>query len=369
MHSSVLRRTLAAGASLAVAGAGIAALGSSATAQSASLSYDCLLLGSIESTFTTVADTDLPAQVTVGSTTPVQVTATITVPEGTANAARGLGTSVSGTATINATIGGVATPATVTVPATSTGASGPLVLNVSGALDAPYVADAAGNKIVEADSYTANLTFTGGAFDPFNVGVTCESPDSQDTTVDTFTVVESETPTEEPSPSESPSPSASPSESPSPSASPSESPSESPTASASPSTSPSASASPTVSPSPSASTSPSASPTASPTATVAPTPAVQKTTTTLSTIVKKRQGKLVAKVKVVGADGKPVAGDVKLVLKQGKEKSKAKVTLNTFGKGKNAFTGIGVGKYQVTAKYQGGATAKKSRDNATVKVK
>jgi hypothetical protein len=75
----------------------------------------------------------------------------------------------------------------------------------------------------------------------------------------------------------------------------------------------------------------------------------------------------VAKVQVLHADGTPVAGRVRLVLKQGKRELRQVVTLNLRGKGKHAFTDVVPGTYVVLAEFRGGTGAKKSKDRMVVK--
>ncbi|WP_110182547.1 hypothetical protein [Nocardioides solisilvae] len=292
MRNSVLRRVAATGASLAVASVGLAAFAPSATAASGEMTFNCKLLNGFSSAdFTTVADTDLPASVQLGSSTPVNFTATITIPEATANLARNFGSTVEGKAAIATTINDAAAPASVTLPATSTGTSGPLVLSVAGTADAAYVADSAGKKTVKLTGYNADLVFKNAAGTATPVDAKCTAAPTADTTVDTFDVID-----------------------------------------------------------------PNA-------------PAVQATETTATTKYKKKQAKLVAKVEVLNEDGSAAAGDVKMVLKKGKKKAKASVTLNKKGKGKNAFTKVAPGKYKLVVKYKGSETSKKSKETLTVKVK
>ncbi|WP_185995834.1 hypothetical protein [Nocardioides campestrisoli] len=194
MHQSVIRRTLAAGASAAVAVTGLAAFAAPASAQSAPITFNCNLYGGLlTSQFTAVADTNVPATVATGSSTAIDFTATITVPVETATTARALGSSVSGTAKTATTIDGAAAPATATF-SQSTGTSGPLEIKVAGKGDAPYVAATAGTKAIKLAGFTATLALKNDAGTVTEVPVDCTAVSGADTTVDTFTVADGATP-------------------------------------------------------------------------------------------------------------------------------------------------------------------------------
>ncbi|WP_114422141.1 hypothetical protein [Nocardioides houyundeii] len=311
MRNSSLRRSLAAGASIAVAAAGFAAFAPSASAASASVTYNCTLLGGfLTSNFTTVSDTNVPATVALGSSTPIGFSATITVPAATAGTARALGDKVAGTASIATTINGVAAPASATIPSTPLGTAGDLVLTISGSGTANYVADTAGVKTIKAPSYTADLVFTNsstGGTTP--VDVNCTAATGADTTVDTFTVTDPNAPA----------------------------------------------------------------PTPTPTPTPTPAPAVQASTTkVLKANYKKKAKKLVTRVQVRNEDKTAAAGDVKLVLKKGNKKvgKTVTVTLNKKGKAKHVFTKISKkGKYTLKANYKGADLSKRSKTTYTIKIK
>jgi hypothetical protein len=197
MRTSALRRSIAAGASVAVAAVGMASFAPAAQAESASLTFNCKLLGGfVSADFTTVADTTLPTSVPLGSSTPIDFSATITVPESTANTARTFGETVKGSAAIATTVNDAAAAATATLPSTSiAGTTGPLVLKVTGSSTAPYVADAAGKKTVKLASYTADLVFTKSATGTeTKVDVQCTAAAGADTTVDKFDVIDPNAP-------------------------------------------------------------------------------------------------------------------------------------------------------------------------------
>ncbi|WP_104105839.1 DUF6801 domain-containing protein [Nocardioides sp. 616] len=315
MRNSSLRRSLAAGASIAVAAAGFAAFAPSATAASGNITFNCNLdIGGglvVPSDFTTVADTNLPASVALGSSTPVAFTSTITVPATTADAARNLlGDTVAGTASIATTINGAAAPATAPVPTTSLGAAGtPLVLSIAGSGTANYVADTAGTKVVKVPNYTAALVFTnsGSTAAGTPVAVSCTAATGADTTVDTFTVTDPNAPVPTPTP------------------------------------------------------------------TPTPAPAAQDTTTkVVKATYKKKAKKLVTLVQVRNEDKTAAAGDVKLVLKKGNKKigKTVTVTLNKKGKATNVFTKISKkGKYTLKANYKGADLSKRSKTTYTIKIK
>lgn len=199
MRTSRIRQSFAAGASVAIAAAGLAAFAPAASAISAALPYACTLSTgglTLPAELSTVADTNIPDKVTVGTSTPVTVKADITVPSGTADLARGLGSTVAGTAKLAGTIDGVAAPGTATLAPTPTGATGqPLVLTVNGTLDAPYAAATVGAKVIKLATYTADLTFTKADGTKTQVAVNCPTTTATDTTVDKFEVVAVPTPT------------------------------------------------------------------------------------------------------------------------------------------------------------------------------
>ncbi|WP_104105840.1 hypothetical protein [Nocardioides sp. 616] len=197
MRTSALRRSIAAGASVAVAAVGMASFAPAAQAESAKMTFNCKLLGGLVSAdFTTVADTTLPASVPLGSSTQIDFSATITVPESTANTARTFGETVQGSAAIATTVDGQAAAATATLPATNiAGTTGALDLKVTGSSSAPYVADKAGKKTVKLASYTADLVFVKAATGTqTKVDVVCNAAADANTAVDTFNVVDPNAP-------------------------------------------------------------------------------------------------------------------------------------------------------------------------------
>ncbi|WP_101524882.1 hypothetical protein [Nocardioides houyundeii] len=197
MRTSALRRSIAAGASVAVAAVGMASFAPAAQAESAKMTFNCKLLGGlVAADFTTVADTTLPASVSLGSSTQIDFSATITVPESTANTARTFGETVQGSAAIATTVDGQAAAATATLPSTNiAGTTGALALKVTGSSSAPYVADKAGKKTVKLASYTADLVFVKAATGTqTKVDVVCNAAADANTTVDTFNVVDPNAP-------------------------------------------------------------------------------------------------------------------------------------------------------------------------------
>ncbi|WP_114422142.1 VCBS domain-containing protein [Nocardioides houyundeii] len=197
MRTSALRRSIAAGASVAVAAVGMASFAPAAQAESAKMTFNCKLLGGlVAADFTTVADTTLPASVSLGSSTQIDFSATITVPESTANTARTFGETVQGSAAIATTVDGQAAAAAATLPSTNiAGTTGALALKVTGSSSAPYVADKAGKKTVKLASYTADLVFVKAATGTqTKVDVVCNAAADANTTVDTFNVVDPNAP-------------------------------------------------------------------------------------------------------------------------------------------------------------------------------
>ena len=97
---------------------------------------------------------------------------------------------------------------------------------------------------------------------------------------------------------------------------------------------------------------------------------VDSKTTVKAKFAKKKKA-ITANAKVVGTDGKPGTGKVKVTLKLGKKKVKTiQAKLSATGAAKAVFKKISKkGKYTVEVAYAGSATQNASKAKATVKVK
>jgi len=106
--------------------------------------------------------------------------------------------------------------------------------------------------------------------------------------------------------------------------------------------------------------------------TTTPPPAVVKVAST-STVKAKytaKSDKIVAKVAVKGADGKPGTGKVKVTLKLGKKAKTVSATLNAQGKALAVFKKITKpGKYKITVAYAGSDTQNASTAKTVLKIK
>jgi hypothetical protein len=102
-----------------------------------------------------------------------------------------------------------------------------------------------------------------------------------------------------------------------------------------------------------------------------PPPAVVKVAST-STVKAKyaaKAKKIVAKVAVKGADGKPGTGKVKVTLKLGKKTKTVSATLSSLGKAKAVFKKITKpGKYKITVAYAGSDTQNASTAKTVLKI-
>lgn len=191
MRTTRFRRSLAAGASAVIAAAGLAAL--APTAQAApgdEMIYDCELSLLGIQPFKTVATTNLPDQVERGSNTRVRFRATVKAADNIRSTALLLfGPEVSGTATVNVSIGGQSVTANATIPRTAIPATPDteLVLDVAG--NAAWTPKGKGNQEVRLEGYEANLVFHKADNSTVELPVPCAANAETDTVIDTVRVV------------------------------------------------------------------------------------------------------------------------------------------------------------------------------------
>lgn len=184
-------RVLVTAAALAVAGLPLLA-GGTAQAASTSLSYNCHNDALGDFVATAVIDTDAPATLLAGQSVPIAVTSTVTLPALVGDAVRGaMADVVSGVATSNGTVDGVARTATLTVPKTpvSSTAGTPLVLVGTGP-GGSITAGAAGSTItLGAGDFSIVLTaYRDDVAYPKTETVTCALQAGQNLTIDTVLV-------------------------------------------------------------------------------------------------------------------------------------------------------------------------------------
>ncbi|WP_181312805.1 DUF6801 domain-containing protein [Nocardioides campestrisoli] len=195
MHQSVIRRTLAAGASAAVAVTGMAAFTAPATAAtSGPVPFTCQVPVLGERSFTLVADTNLPEKVEKGKAVAVSFTATVTAPDNVRGGATLFGTSVEGTAKVVAKAGTQNLPVTANVALTTipTTPNTELVLPVSGSTT--WTPTTLGTQQITLPSFEATLSFPQAGGAPRELGpITCAAAAGASTVVDTVEVVESAT--------------------------------------------------------------------------------------------------------------------------------------------------------------------------------
>lgn len=191
--ASVLSKKCSIAAVSALVVAGSTLLAPPAQAVSGNMVFVCTTpLGDKE--FVTVADTNLPDTLPEGQTTPVTVTAKVTIPADVAGAAyNGLGArTVEGTAVVKSTLDGAAvSDINETIPSTPVPASGPLTVTATGSAT-PFTGSA-GAHVFKAVSYTATLVFKKqDGSEALTVNTTCTpkvTTPAQDLTVDTVTVL------------------------------------------------------------------------------------------------------------------------------------------------------------------------------------
>ena len=102
-----------------------------------------------------------------------------------------------------------------------------------------------------------------------------------------------------------------------------------------------------------------------------PTPATKvDSTTTAKAAYAKKAKKAVVKVKVVGADGTPGTGKVKVTMKLGKKTKTLRASLSASGKAKAVFKKVTKkGKYVFTTVYAGSATQNPSKKKVVLRIR
>jgi hypothetical protein len=387
MLSRLRTSALLVAATLAGAGLPMLAGVAPADAVSGTLSYDCTSSPSTgSSVFTAVIDTDAPASLGTGLTTPIQTTATVTVPSTIVDGLHLLGAAtVSGTGDATGTVDGVARHTSLTITRTPV-PPGSTTMQLAGhGPSGAITAGAVGSTILlGAGDFTASIQgydTAGSAVGP-TYAFTCTLQPSQDLLVDTVSVVRDPTTvalTVAPAPVEY-------------GAAPTVSADVSQTGSnAKPAgtiafsyagktvtadvkggkakaTLPAAltigaqSVSAVFTP-----TDPNLAPSSS---TKAFTVVKGSTTTTATATYRAALHRLVGKGAVVATQGTDVAGTVKLILKRkGTKIRSAKVELNAKDKAKWVFRHIGKpGKYTLVARYLGSSTLKRSTGRTTLTI-
>lgn len=196
MRTNIFRRAVVAGATVAVATAGLAAVTStSANAASDPADFVCTVSILGEKPFTVTADTNLPATVEQGKPVTFGFTARVSVPDDVRSTARFVfGEEVKGSADISATAGGVAAPVVADLPVTTIPAeTGPLVLDVAGT--GKWTPTTVGSQEIRVSGFTTSLTFIkGGVESPTPLSVPCVAPASGPVLVDTVEVTKAVTP-------------------------------------------------------------------------------------------------------------------------------------------------------------------------------
>jgi hypothetical protein len=195
-------RTSALAVTAALAAAGLPLLvGGPAQAASASLTYHCTTSPNVgEYDVSAVVDTNAPATLGSGLSTPITVTSDVTVPATITTLLTDSGaTNVSGTSSTTGTVNGVARASTLAIPKTPVPASGPMHVIGTGAGGTITGGDAGTSILLGAGNFSATLT---GYDDAGNVKVgattfTCvlTPPTGQNLLVDTVGIVTTPTTT------------------------------------------------------------------------------------------------------------------------------------------------------------------------------
>ncbi len=199
----VRRVLLATGALVASGLAGAVALAPSALAASAPLTYHCTTSPNVgEHDFSAVVDTNAPATLGAGMTTPIIVTSDVTIPESLAATLRGLGVAtVEGTSASTGTVDGAGRVANLTIPKTAVPADGTTMHMIGTGAGGTITGGAVGSTILlGAGNFTATLTPRDSAGNvvaiPGTTTFTCTlTPPGQNLLVDTVQVVQTTTTT------------------------------------------------------------------------------------------------------------------------------------------------------------------------------
>ncbi|QCX28019.1 DUF6801 domain-containing protein [Nocardioides jishulii] len=177
MRTNIFRRAVVAGATVAVATAGLAAVTStSASAAPADLKFNCSASILTGQEFGLTADITLPAKVEAGKTVKASFTGTVSAPDTTrATAYAILGARfIEGTANITGKFGATPISMGATVPKAAIPAeSGPMALPASGS--GSWVAKNVGSQNVTIDGFTAPLVITNAEGVTTPIQVTCEA--------------------------------------------------------------------------------------------------------------------------------------------------------------------------------------------------
>ncbi len=197
------RRAIASAASLAVAAAGFAALAPAAQAESAALAYTCKISLFDGEKLSVVVDTDLPDTVKAGSSTPVKVTANVSLAEAKGGALPTLrnlnAASVLGSAEVGWTLDGAEQKAAVlSIPSTVVPAAGALALTATGPA-AAFAPTQPGTYVIKAGAFTGKLDLKKANGQPTDLinsaDIACAPNAGQDLTVDTVQVTAGDKPT------------------------------------------------------------------------------------------------------------------------------------------------------------------------------
>jgi hypothetical protein len=184
-----LVRVAAVSAAVVVGGSVIGA--GPAQAESASLTYTCVVLGGNQ-TFTSVLDTNAPATLPVGKTVDTITSANVTVPASLAGLLSAIGAATfSGTATATGYTDGLAQTIEMEVPSTPVPASGDMVVPSSGP-SGSITGQHAGDVItLSGGDFTSTLDFLKSDGTPLltDQAIPCTLDPDQDATVDTVQVV------------------------------------------------------------------------------------------------------------------------------------------------------------------------------------
>jgi len=195
-------RVLVVTAALAAAGLPLLA-GGPAQAASVPLTYHCTTSPNVgEYDFSAVIDTNAPATLGAGMTTPITVTSDVTIPEALVTTLHGLGVAtVEGTSQATGTVDGSGRVSTLAIPKTAVPASGAMHVVGTGA-GGPITGGAVGSSILlGAANFTATLTPKDTAGNVVGIpGVTTFTctlapPTGQNLLVDTVNVVQTTTTT------------------------------------------------------------------------------------------------------------------------------------------------------------------------------
>lgn len=190
MRNTSIRRAFAAGASVAVAAAGLAALAPAAQAATVNLEFNCSASILQDQKFQLEADFSAPKYLLPGQAADISFSGNVVVPNGTRAAAYVIldGRALEGSATVAGTFAGEDVTMVATLPRTEIpSTTGPMSVPASGA--ASFETPGLGAHDLTVSGFTAPLTMTKSDGSTDTVEVTCTAT-APATVIATVNVVE-----------------------------------------------------------------------------------------------------------------------------------------------------------------------------------